>query len=156
MDQSRYGEAIEQAIRLLEGKFREVGDELRSEMERAAEELRFEQAAELRDRCRAIELLGKRQKVVAGSLADTDVVAFHRGEAKSCFVVLHYVEGELAAKDWELMETPMEENEGDVVSALVRGFYGGRGNLPRQILLPCELEDEVPIAGCSPNRPGVG
>ena len=146
MDQSRYGEAIEQAIRLLEGKFREVGDELRSEMERAAEELRFERAAELRDRCRAIELLGKRQKVVAGSLADTDVVAFHRGEAKSCFVVLHYVEGELAAKDWELMETPMEENEGDVVSALVRGFYGGRGNLPRQILLPCELEDEVPIA----------
>ena len=146
MDQSRYGEAIEQAIRLLEGKFQEVGEELQAEMERAAEELRFERAAELRDRYRAIELLGKRQKVVAASLADTDVVGFHRGEAKSCFVVLHYVEGELAAKDWELLETPMEEDEGDVVSALVRGFYGGRGNLPRQILLPCELEDEVPMA----------
>ncbi len=146
MDQSRYAEAIEQAVRLLEGKFQEVGEELQAEMEQAAEELRFERAAELRDRYQAIELLGKRQKVVAGSLADTDVVGFHRGEAKSCFVVLHYVDGELAAKDWTLMETPMEEDEGDVVSALVRSFYGGRGNLPRQILLPCELEDEVPVA----------
>ena len=144
--QSRYAEAIEQAVRLLEGKFQEVGEELQAEMEQAAEELRFERAAELRDRYQAIELLGKRQKVVAGSLADTDVVGFHRGEAKSCFVVLHYVDGELAAKDWTLMETPMEEDEGDVVSALVRSFYGGRGNLPRQILLPCELEDEVPMA----------
>ena len=146
MDQSRYREAIDQAVRLLEGKFQEVGDELKAEMELAAEELRFEKAAELRDRYKAIELLGKRQKVVAGSLADTDVVGFHKGEAtKSCFVVLHFVEGELAAKDWDLIDTPMEEKTADILSALVRQYYGGRGNLPRQILLPCEMEDEVPL-----------
>ena len=146
MDQSRYREAIDQAVRLLEGKFQEVGDELKEEMERAAAELRFEKAAELRDRYRAIELLGKRQKVVAGSLADTDVVGFYKGEAtKSCFVVLHFVEGELAAKDWDLIDTPMEEDTADILSALVRQYYGGRGNLPRQILLPCALEDEVPL-----------
>ncbi|MEQ2457362.1 excinuclease ABC subunit UvrC [Flavonifractor hominis] len=146
MDQSRYREAIDQAVRLLEGKFQEVGDELKAEMELAAEELRFEKAAELRDRYRAIELLGKRQKVVAGSLADTDVVGFHKGEAtRSCFVVLHFVEGELAAKDWDLIETPMEEDRADILSALVRQYYGARGNLPRHILLPCELEDEVPL-----------
>ena len=146
MDQGRYREAVEQAIRLLEGKFKEVGEELQAEMAQAAEELRFEKAAELRDRYRAIELLGKRQKVVAGSLADTDVVGFHRGEAKSCFVVLHYVDGELAAKDWDLIETPMEADEAENISALVRQYYAGRGRLPRQILLPCELEDEVPLA----------
>ena len=145
MPQERYREAIDQAVRLLDGKFQEVGEELEAEMARAAEELRFEKAAELRDRYRAIELLGKRQKVMAGSLSDTDVVGFHRGTAKSCFVVLHYVDGELAAKDWDLMETPMEEERSDVVSALVREYYGGRGNLPRQILLPCEIDDEVPL-----------
>ena len=146
MDQSRYRETIDQAVRLLEGKFQEVGDELKAEMEQAAEELRFEKAAELRDRYKAIELLGKRQKVVAGSLADTDVVGFYKGEAtRSCFVVLHFVEGELAAKDWDLIDTPMEEDTADILSALVRQYYGGRGNLPRQILLPCELEDEVPL-----------
>ena len=146
MDQSHYREAIDQAVRLLEGKFDEVVDELTAEMERAAEELRFERAAALRDRVRAIELLGKRQKVVAGSLADTDVAGYFRGEAKSCFVVLHYMGGELAAKDWELIATPMEESEAEAVSALVAQFYGGRSQLPRQILLPCELEDEGALA----------
>ena len=146
MPQERYRDAIDQAIRLLEGQFKEVGEELQAEMEQAAEELRFEKAAELRDRYRAIELLGKRQKVMAGSLADTDVVGFHRGTAKSCFVVLHYVDGELAAKDWDLMETPMEEEIADAVSALVRQYYGERNQLPRQILLPCEIEDEAPLA----------
>ena len=145
MDQTRYREAIDQAVRLLEGQFKEVGEELLAEMEQAAEELRFEKAAELRDRFKAIELLGKRQKVVAGSLADTDVVGYHRGEAKSCFVVLHYVEGDLAAKDMDLIETPMEGEEGEAVSALVRQYYGGRARLPKQILLPCELEDEVSL-----------
>lgn len=53
-----------------------------------------------------------RQKVVAGSLADTDVTGFFRGTAKSCFVVLHYMEGELAAKDMDLLETPMGGGRG--------------------------------------------
>lgn len=146
MERERHREAVEQAVRLLEGKFREVGDELLAEMERAAEELRFEQAAELRDRYKAIELLGKRQKVLSGSLADTDVVGFHRGEAKSCFVVLHFMDGELAAKDWELLETPMEGDDAEVISALVRQFYAPGGRSPKQVLLPCEMEDEVPLA----------
>ena len=145
MDQSRYQENMDQAGRLLEGKYEEVCDDLRAEMERSAEELRFERAAELRDRIAAMELLGKRQKVVAGSLADTDVVGFHRGEAKSCFVVLHFVEGDLAAKDMDLIETPVEEAKEDTVSALVKQYYGGRNALPKQILLPCDIEDEVPV-----------
>ena len=141
----QHEEAIAQAVSLLEGRFKEVKADLTAEMERAAEELRFERAAELRDRIQAIELLGKRQKVVAGSLADTDVTGFFRGTAKSCFVVLHYMEGELAAKDMDLLETPMEEDEEEVLSSLVREYYVGRSRLPRQILLPCELPDQVPL-----------
>ncbi|MBO5340276.1 MAG: excinuclease ABC subunit UvrC [Oscillospiraceae bacterium] len=140
-----HDDAMAQAVSLLEGRFKDVVDGLRSEMELAAEELRFEKAAALRDRLRAIELLGKRQKVVAGSLADTDVTGFFRGEAKSCFVVLHYVQGDLAAKDMELFETPLEEQPEDIVSSLVKQYYGGRTALPRQILLPCELPDRVPL-----------
>ena len=145
MDQSRYGEAMDQAVRLLEGRYDEVVNDLQAEMERAAAELRFERAAELRDRIRSIELLGKRQKVIAGSLADTDVTAFFRGTAKSCFVVLHYVEGELAAKDFDLFESPVEEDEENVLSSLMREYYVGRTRLPKQILLPCELPDQVPL-----------
>ena len=141
----RHDQAMLQAVSLLEGRFKEVQSDLTAEMERAAEELRFERAAELRDRLRAIELLGKRQKVIAGSLADTDVTGFFRGTAKSCFVVLHYVEGELATKDFDLFESPVEEDEEAVLSSLMREYYVGRTRLPKQILLPCELPDQVPL-----------
>lgn len=142
---SAHDQAIAQAVSLLEGRFKEVQADLTAEMEQAAEELRFEHAAELRDRLRAIELLSKRQKVVAGSLADTDVTGYYRGTAKSCFVVLHYMEGELAAKDFELFETPMEEDPAAALSALIRAYYVGRDRLPKQILLPWELPDQVPL-----------
>ena len=145
MDQGQYKRSIEQAVRLLEGRLDEVVDELTAEMELAAEELRFEKAAQLRDRIRSIQLLSKRQKAVAGSLADTDVVGYHRGEAKSCFVVLHYIGGELAAKDWELLGVPMEDEQ-TTVSTLAAQYYGGRGQLPRQILLPCDIDDQVELA----------
>ena len=141
----QHQEAMSQAVSLLEGRFKEVLADLKTEMGQAAEDLRFEKAAELRDRIRAIELLGARQKVVAGSLADTDVVGYFRGTAKSCFVVLHYVDGELAAKDMDLMETPMEEEEGEILSSLIKQYYGGRSRLPKHILLPCELPDQVPV-----------
>ncbi|MEG0440809.1 MAG: excinuclease ABC subunit UvrC, partial [Oscillospiraceae bacterium] len=144
MDQNRYGEAIGQAVRLLDGKMGEVVEDLTAEMTEAAENLRFEAAAALRDKLHALELLSKRQKVV-GRLADTDVVGYYRGDAKSAWVVLHYVEGELAAKDLEVFENPLEETEDEVVSALVREYYGERGDLPRQILLPCDIGDDVPL-----------
>ena len=137
-----YQERIRQAVRLLEGKFADVERELEAEMLRASEELRFENAAELRDRLRAIQLLGTRQKVVAGAQADVDVVGFYRGEAKSCFVVLHFLSGELADRDTELLPTPMEEDEREILSALVRQYYAGRGNLPKCIDLPRHIEDQ--------------
>ena len=144
MDQSRYRESMDQIIRLLEGKQTEVLRELNAQMEAEAEALRFEQAAALRDRIRSVELLSQRQRAV-GRLADTDVIGFFRGQAKSCFVVLHFSEGELAAKDMDLIETPMEGEEQEAVSALVSQYYTSRGQCPKTILLPCELSDEVPM-----------
>lgn len=141
----RHQDAIEQAMSLLEGRFKQVQSDLKAQMEQAAEELHFEQAAQLRDRIQAIELLSKRQKVVTASMADTDVTGFFRGTSKSCFVVLHFVDGELAAKDMELMETPMESEEEEILSSLVREYYSERNSLPKQILLPCEISDRVPL-----------
>lgn len=138
---SLHDEAVRQAVALLEGKYQSVLDALTQEMEQASEELRFERAAELRDRRKAIELLGKRQKVVAGIAADTDVIGFFRGTAKSCFVVLHYSGGDLVAKDMELLTEPVEEEGAEAVSALLRQYYAPRARLPKQIFLPCELED---------------
>ena len=131
---------MQQAMLILDGKSGELVDELRLQMEQAAEELRFERAAEIRDRLRAIESLANKQRVISTAFADTDAIGFCRG-AKSCFAVLHFVEGDLAGKDVEMMEEPIEE-DAEAISGLVRQYYtSARCAWPRTILLPCEIDD---------------
>ncbi|MCD7761563.1 MAG: helix-hairpin-helix domain-containing protein, partial [Clostridiales bacterium] len=61
--------------------------------------------------------------------------------ANSCFVGLHFLEGALADRDTQLMSNPMEEDDGEVISTLVKQYYLNRTVLPREILLPGEFED---------------
>lgn len=143
-DSDEYRRTIEKAVLLLEGKSRELTDELQAEMEKAAEELRFEEAARLRDRIRAVSALENKQKVIALSRTDTDAVGFVRG-AKSCFSVLHYVDGNLAGKDFELLEDPTE-NDGEAISSLLRQYYSARPSWPKTILLPLVPEDMEELA----------
>lgn len=130
----------EQAALILEGKSGELIEALRGEMERAAEELRFERAAELRDRIRSIKGLQNRQRVIATAFHDTDAVGFQRG-ARSCFTVLHFTDGDLTGKDVEMLDEPLEE-DGEAVEALVRQYYTAEGiSCPKTVLLPCDIED---------------
>ena len=139
MSQADYRSRIEQAALILEGRSAELIESLRSEMERAAEELRFEQAAALRDRIRAVEALSHRQRVISTAFADTDAIGFCRG-AKSCFTLLHFRDGDLSGKDAEMLDEPIEE-DGEAISKLVRQYYATRGTVPRHILLPIECDD---------------
>ena len=139
-----YRRRMTQAALILDGKSAELIEELREQMEQAAQELRFERAAELRDRMRAVESLANKQRVIATAFADTDAVGFCRG-AKSCFTVLHFVDGNLVGKDVEMMDEPLEE-DGEAISNLVRQYYGEhRGGWPKSILLPAEIEDAAEL-----------
>ncbi len=138
-DAEDYHTRCEQAALILAGKSSELVDMLRLEMEQAAEELRFERAAELRDRIRAIEGLQNHQRVIATAFNDTDAVGFHRG-AKSCFTVLHFVGGDLAGKDVEMLDEPLEEDS-EAVAGFVRQYYTAENETPpKTILLPCEID----------------
>ena len=133
---------MDQAKLSLSGKTRQLTDQLKNQMEQAAEELKFELAAEYRDRLRAIESLSNRQRVIATAFADTDAVGFARG-ARSCFTVLHFVDGDLAGKDYELMDEPIGTDE-EVLPGLVMQYYLRRGTWPKTVLLPAasgETED---------------
>ncbi len=139
MQQADYHARLEQAVLLLEGKHQSLCQELQEKMETAAEELRFERAAEYRDRLRAIELLGQKQLVTAGTMADTDVIGWYQTEAKACFAVLHFIKGNLMDKDYEVLPVPEEPD--DALSSLVKQYYLTRKAAPRRIFLPAEMDD---------------
>lgn len=140
MTEEEYNRRIRQACQMLEGKAKELLRDMTGEMEAEAEALRFEQAAALRDRINAISALSKKQTVIAGLCADTDIWGLYRGAGKCCYAVLHMEEGNLAGRETELFAAPMEEPEEEMLSALTAQYYLPRAILPHEILLPFETE----------------
>ena len=134
-----YRETMEQARQLLLGNYKQVAAQIREQMFAASDALDFELAASLRDRLKAVEALGTKQLMTAGTLADTDVVGYGETEAKACFAVLHFSGGNLLDKEYEVL--PLPEDKAEAVSSLLKQFYLSRGLAPKQVLLPFELED---------------
>ena len=141
MTAEEYNRRIEQAVLLLEGKSKQLLREMTAEMEAEAETLKFEQAALLRDRINAISALGKKQTVIAGLCADTDIWGLYRGSGKCCYAVLHVEKGQLTGRETELFTAPVEEPEEEMLSALTAQYYLPRSILPHEILLPLDTED---------------
>ncbi|MBQ9839110.1 MAG: excinuclease ABC subunit UvrC [Oscillospiraceae bacterium] len=134
-----YRQRMEQARQLLQGNYKQVAADIKQDMLSAAESLDFELAASLRDRLSAVEALGKKQLVTAGSLADTDVIGYAQTPAKACFAVLHFSGGNLLDKDYEIFATPDDPEA--AVSGLMKQYYLSRGFAPKVVLLPFSVED---------------
>ena len=137
---AEYKETVQAAIDIFQGKTAGLMERIAKEMNDAAEKLSFELAAEKRDRLRAVGQFEQKQLVIAGAMADTDVVGFFRGPAKSCLTVLHFIGGKLISKDAELFETPIEQDT-EAISGIIRQYYEKRGFLPKTIFLPCVDSD---------------
>lgn len=137
-DAKEYRARIEQAAELLSGNYRRLLRALKTEMEQEAEALNFEKAAALRDRLRAVEVLGKRQKVIAGICADTDLWGVYRGAAKCGLAVLHVEDGSVTGCETMLFDKSSEDAE--LLGAVCAQYYLGRAVVPREILLPCAVE----------------
>ena len=127
--QVEYQRRTEQAARIFSGHYRALTREMEQEMAQAAEELDFERAAALRDRIRAVSVLGKTQGVIAGVCADTDVWGLYRGQVRWGFGVLHLEEGNLLGREVK------------VLSAVLRQYYAGRGAAPKEICVAALPED---------------
>lgn len=136
---AEYRLRIEQAKQLLSGNYRQVADDIRAQMLDASERMEFELAASLRDRLTAVESLGQKQFVTAGSQTDTDAIGYAQTESKGCFAVLHFSGGNLLDKDYEVFSVP--DDPEIAVSSLLKQYYLARGTAPRVVLLPFPVED---------------
>ncbi len=136
-----YRSRIEQAVFLLTGKIKQVTAALTAEMEAAAEELNFERAAVLRDQIAAIDVLSKKQKVIAATIPQTDIWGLYRGEVKSCYAVLHYRDGQLVSRETEVFSAKMDEDETEMLPLLLAQYYLSRSALPKEIWLPIAMEE---------------
>ena len=152
-DGEEYRRRMAQAASLLEGRLRAVTGELTEKMTAAAEALDFETAAALRDQIKALSVLSKEQRVIAGICADTDVWGAYTSPARSGVAVLHIENGDLLARQTEVFPDAAD-SEDALLSAVVPQYYLSRQSLPREILLPAAMEDAGALAALLTERSG--
>lgn len=145
LSEAEYRYAVKQGIDLLDGKYEKVYTELKGEMEKSAEELNFERAATYRDRLAALETLGQKQKIISGVMSDVDAVGWY-SDAKRAVAVLHYIDGVLLDKEFEIIGSSVEGSGSEILDAFITQYYAGRSSYPKSILLPFDIENRASLS----------
>jgi excinuclease ABC subunit C len=154
--QAVYRQMIDDLCQFLEGRTEGIVSRLKLEMDSAAESLRFERAAALRDKINAIERIVERQKVVfTTDYADSDVIAMARSNGDACVQVFFIRSGKLIGRDYFLMEGAEDSPDADVITGFLKQFYDQAANVPSQLILPQEIEESKIIQRwLNSRRPG--
>ncbi|MFZ6026878.1 MAG: excinuclease ABC subunit UvrC [Chloroflexota bacterium] len=146
VDQARYRQMIDDLCKFLEGHSEPILARIQNEMELAAEELRFEKAATLRDQLRALEQIVARQKVVfSPDYIDSDVIAMARANGDACVQVFFIRGGKLIGREYFVMEGADETPDATVLGEFLKQFYDETPTVPGQLLLPNEVEEAAVI-----------
>jgi len=144
INHSDYARLVCGAVALLSGKEREVLDMLKGKMVTAANEMRYEEAARLRDQIKSIEETVEKQKVVDPDGEDLDVVGFHREGGEVETSILFIRKGKLIGRRSFPLEWRLDEAE--LLSSFLQEFYGRDIFIPKRVLLPFLPGDEETLA----------
>jgi excinuclease ABC subunit C len=150
----RYAEAARNARLFLEGRRHDLARDIAERMNRAAEEERFEQAAEYRDQLRTLEEMEERQKVFSAQGDDTDVLAFYAEPPLVAANLFHLRGGRVVDRRdfyWEEME---EFDPGEFLRSLLEQLYLDAVYLPRYVHIPVEIEDRAALEELLSERAG--
>ncbi len=142
-NQSRedYHLIVKQVRQFLEGRDRELLDDLRQSMESAADREAFEEAARIRDRLFSVERTLEKQRITQVSTTDQDVVGLAR-QGTAADLQLLFVRGGLliGRKDFFWPQSADSSDE-ELVRSAIEQFYNKEGQPPKELLVPTDLSD---------------
>ena len=149
-----YRRVVAQVCDFLDGKYEHVLGQLRQDMERAAQEMRYELAAKTRDQIEALETTMSRQRVVSPAGQDADALGYALQEDTGCVAVLEVREGRVVGQDHYLLDGVSGVPAAEVVNEFTKLHYQKVAGAPRMVLLPVEIEDSDTIAQLLTERRG--
>jgi excinuclease ABC subunit C len=151
--ENEYRKSVDEVVLFLEGKAGELVEGLRARMKQASRELKFEEAARVRDQLLAIERSLERQKVATTDFKDQDVFAFHRDGDRLLVYVLYVRQGRLnggQAFPLGSQEFPDEE----LIPSFVNLYYDQGNFVPEEVLLPLDIEEREGMEALLTERKG--
>jgi excinuclease ABC subunit C len=137
-----YAEDVRHASMFLEGKSQDLLTELGDQMEEAAQNLAFEQAAEYRDQIRSLQRVREVQ-YIEGESGDLDILAVSKQGATVCMQVMYVRQGRILGSKSYYPQSHLDEAEAQIMAAFIGQFYlaPGAASIPREILVNVEPMD---------------
>jgi len=139
---------IDDVLAFLEGKTVEVRTRLRERMERAAQQLEYERAAEIRNSLRWLDQLERPQHVQVVGGGDVDAIGFARDGDDAVCVVLRVRDGKIVGSEQRFLRNLAEEPDGAILGAYLVRHYALTENHARRTLIPfppdeCDTVSEI-------------
>ena len=147
ISQEEYRKNINKVIKFLNGDFQDTISELMEKMQKASEEMRYEDAMEYRDLIRSIEKIGERQKITGYGQEDRDIIAVAMVESEDlrdqdAVVQVFFIrDGKLIGRDHFYLRVAKGDTKSQVLSSFLKQFYAGTPFIPSEIMLQSEIED---------------
>ncbi len=134
----RYDEMVADLIEFLEGDTDPVLERLQTEMESAAQELEFEQAARLRDRMGAVRRAIEKNQMVAERTEDLDVVGIAEDDLEACIFVFYVRKGRVTGRRSFIIDKVEPLSGPEVVDKVLESLYDEEPlqGMPRVVLVP--------------------
>ena len=154
-DKAAYREKIDEVIDILSGRDSAVTAKLKAEMEKASEEMRYEDAARFRDYIRSLKTLGETQRATMIKERDADVlipvitkktgvVARYKVEGgRMSGREITYIRSDHAGHAMPDSEKEMKTLGAEMIASFIKQYYPELSILPREIILPVHIEDEA-------------
>lgn len=140
VNQEEYRAMIKELMDVLGGKSEKVIARLQKAMVAASEGLKFEEAAVIRDQIQAIEYITHRHKVVSPRMTNQDVVALARDEGDAAVQILFIRNGKLIGSDSRMLDNTEGETDESVLEQFVTQFYSESSDIPKELILPENIE----------------
>ena len=148
ISEDEYKKVIKEASLFIKGKHKSLIDSLTSEMEEAAEKLRFERAASLRDKINSIRSVAERQTVTILSNADADVFAFAARDNDVAFEVIYIREGKMTGHESFYFEGASGIDDAMLMEDFLSQYYAKENvYIPKLVILSSETVDGELISG---------
>lgn len=137
----RYNQTIEDITQVLRGKTTSLIKNLETQMAELADQMNFEEAAEIRDKIKGLQNYSDKQKVVDTELIDRDIFAAVVDGNDGCCVLFKIRDGKLIGRQHFYLSGGLNKEEKEIISQVVRNYYMNADYLPKEVLLQCEIDD---------------
>lgn len=141
-----YNKRIRKAMGFLNGDFQPVIRELEEKMNRASENLEFEKAIEYRELLNSVRAVAQKQKITSADGEDRDVMALAMDQEDAVVQVFFVRGGKLIGREHFHISIATEDTKEQVLETFLKQYYAGTPFIPREIMLPCQIQDSNVIS----------